>query len=227
MKKLIKKINWKYALGELFLIFLAITMAIWFNNWNENQKSKKIEVKSIKEIKNAIHQDLVDIKENILGFKTRVALYELIINHIENDLPLDKNLKDRLPYLQGITTFLSNIGPYETLKSRGLETINNDSIRLKISLYYDFEYEKIQTNERQHYEHHINYIKPMMLKNFDLSNNEIKPLNYEFLFDDFEFKQTINWALRIDSYMLDLYQRLSKKGTSLIEELDNEIIQIE
>ncbi|WP_298518403.1 DUF6090 family protein [uncultured Kordia sp.] len=227
MKKFIKKINWKYAFGELFLIFLGITMAIWFNNWNEHQKSKRIEVKSIKEIKNAIHQDLLDIEENIAGFGARVALYERIIRHIKNDLPLDKDLQAQLPYLQGITTFLSNIGPYETLKSRGLETISNDSIRLKISLYYDFEYEKIQTNERQHYEHHINYMKPMMLKSFDMSNNEIKPLNYDELFHDFEFKQTISWALRIDQYMLDLYKRLSKKARSLIKELDDEIIRIE
>ncbi|WP_262910644.1 hypothetical protein [Psychroserpens luteolus] len=41
MKKLIKGINWKYAFGELLLIFLGITIAIWFNNWNETKNQIK------------------------------------------------------------------------------------------------------------------------------------------------------------------------------------------
>ncbi len=227
MGKKVKTINWRYALGELLLIFLGITMAIWFNNWNETQKSEEIEVKSMREIKSAIQQDLRDINENILGFTSRVTLYEQIIQHIEEDLPMNEGLQKKLPYLQGITTFLSNTGPYETLKSRGLETINNDDLRLKISLYYDFEYEKIQTNERQHYEHAINYLKPMVMKHFDLSNYSLEPLNYEQLFNNFEFEQTIRWALRIDSYMLELYKSLQVIGESLVEELDAEITRID
>ena len=198
-------------------------MAIWFNNWNENQKHKKIEVKSIREIKNAIDQDLLDIEENIHGFSKRVELFSRIINHIENNLPLDDSLKAVLPYLQGVTTFLSNTGPYETLKSRGLETISKDSVRLKISLYYDFEYERIQVNEQQHYEHYVNYLKPLMMKNFNLANYKLEIIDYDQLFSDFEFKQTIYWALRTDRYMLELYEDLQKIGEALSKELDEEI----
>jgi len=227
VRKKVKTVNWRYAFGELLLIFLGITMAIWFNNWNETQKSKKLEVKSMREIKSAIQQDLRDINENILGFTSRVTLYQQIIQHIEEDLPMSESLQRKLPYLQGITTFLSNTGPYETLKSRGLETINNDNLRLKISLYYDFEYEKIQTNERQHYEHAVNYLKPMVMKHFDMSNHRLEPLNYEQLFNNFEFEQTIRWALRIDSYMLELYESLQIIGESLVEELDTEIARVD
>lgn len=40
------KLNWKYALGELVLIFLGISLAITFQNWNENRKND-IELRSI------------------------------------------------------------------------------------------------------------------------------------------------------------------------------------
>ncbi|MCD2260749.1 hypothetical protein [Psychroserpens luteolus] len=153
----------------------------------------------------------------------RVKLYNQIIDYIEKDLPMDDSLNIKLPYLLGVTTFLSNEGPYETLKSRGLETINNDSLRLKIALYYDFEYEKIKTNEKQHYEHYVNNLKPLMIEHFDLSNYKLKPINYDSLFDDFRFKQTINWALRTDQYMLELYRNLHKNGETLIKELNDEI----
>ena len=40
------KLNWKYALGELVLIFLGISLAITFQNWNEARKND-IELQAI------------------------------------------------------------------------------------------------------------------------------------------------------------------------------------
>ena len=31
------RLNWKYALGELALIFLGISLAVAFQNWNQNR----------------------------------------------------------------------------------------------------------------------------------------------------------------------------------------------
>lgn len=50
------KIDWKYIIRETLLIFIGISLAIWFNNWNSNKKSnynKEIIISKIKEeIKN-------------------------------------------------------------------------------------------------------------------------------------------------------------------------------
>ena len=53
--------------------------------------------------------------------------------------------------MRGLTTFLTNSAPYETLKSRGLDIIGNDTLRLRIAHYYDVEYERVITN----YEHNV------------------------------------------------------------------------
>lgn len=45
-------INWKYVFGEIFLIFVGINLAIWFNNWNTSKhtrKAKKIAIEKITE----------------------------------------------------------------------------------------------------------------------------------------------------------------------------------
>lgn len=227
IRKIFKKISWKYALGEISLIFIGITMAIWFNNWNESQKSRKIEIRSLQEVSNAVSKDLQDIEENIFGFTQRVHLYDLLMNHMDKDLPLSDELEKKLPFFMGTSIFFSNSGPYETLKSRGMEIITNDSIRLEISLYYDFEYEKIQSSEKEHYEHFQQYIKPLLMKNFEFVNHRPVPLDYEKLMDDFDFKQTVYWALVTDSYMLDLYKNLKVKGTSLREHLNAEINRLQ
>ncbi len=226
-RKVFKQISWNYAIGEIVLIFLGVTIAIWFNNWNESRKLKKIEVRSLSEVKNAIEQDLEDIKENIFGFSERVSLYRMLIKHIENDLPPNETLLEELPYLRGNTTFLSNTGPYETLKSRGLETIRNDSIRLAIALYYDFEYEKIQSVELQHLSHHNNYLKPEMLEHFSFVNDEFIPFDRKALMKDFSFKQAIYWALQTDGYLLELYEDVEDEGKELIVALTREIKRLE
>ena len=55
-----KKINWKYILGEIFLIFVGINLAIWFNNWNSSQKinrdKKTALVRIEEEIKNNLNE---------------------------------------------------------------------------------------------------------------------------------------------------------------------------
>lgn len=48
----IKKINLRYIVGEVLLIFIGISLAIWFNNWNssmQSSKNKKIVMVKIKE----------------------------------------------------------------------------------------------------------------------------------------------------------------------------------
>lgn len=226
-KKFLPTIDWKHAIGEIALIFIGITMAIWFNNWNESRRARIVELKSLQEISGAIHQDLKDIEENILGFQQRVVLYEVFVEHIECQLLLTDSLRLRIPFLQGVTTFLSNIGPFETLKSRGLETISNDSLRIKVSLYYDLEYDRIQSNELRHHQHYNEYLKPMMLKHFDLSSQYLEPLHYDEIVQNFEFKQIIYWALRNDSYMLNCYQSLDRQGRALIVDIDSEIERLD
>lgn len=56
MEKYKFKIDWKYIIRETLLIFIGISLAIWFNNWNTNKRSndsKKVIISKIKEeIKN-------------------------------------------------------------------------------------------------------------------------------------------------------------------------------
>ena len=72
-------VNWKYALGEIALLFIGINLAIWFNNWNsykQIEKSKNIAITKIKEeiLSNEIelkksYQNIISIKNALLDLK--------------------------------------------------------------------------------------------------------------------------------------------------------------
>ncbi len=57
-------INWKYILSEIFLIFVGINLAIWFNDWNSSKTANaNIEI-ALDKIKGEIHANLEQLTEN-------------------------------------------------------------------------------------------------------------------------------------------------------------------
>jgi len=56
------KFNLKYVLGEIFLLFIGISLAIWFNNWNTTKRSNKDKEIAIVKITEEISNNLVEIQ---------------------------------------------------------------------------------------------------------------------------------------------------------------------
>ena len=54
--------NWKYVIGETALIFMGISLAIWFNNWNTTNTSNKDKEIAIVKITEEITNNLVEIQ---------------------------------------------------------------------------------------------------------------------------------------------------------------------
>jgi len=215
-----------YAIGEIFLVVVGILIALQIDNWSESRKEKALEIKSLKEVVDAIENDLYDINENIIGFSYRIDSYKTFLKYVEEGSEWDEILQEKLTNIKGITTFISNIGPYETLKSRGLTTITNDELRLKIASYYDIEYERLYTRESRYHEHFLNYIKPSIMKYFKMETL-LEPVNYVQLQKDFQFKQIIIWELSTETAMLTAYDNIRVKAEDLIKLLEEEIERLD
>ncbi len=57
-------INWKYILSEIFLIFVGINLAIWFNDWNSSKTTNaNIEI-ALDKIKGELNANLEQLTEN-------------------------------------------------------------------------------------------------------------------------------------------------------------------
>lgn len=74
----IKEFNWKYIFGEIFLLFVGINLAIWFNDWNASktiQKNKEIALEKIEEEIKANLEQLVEnstLNQEIPSFFTEM-----------------------------------------------------------------------------------------------------------------------------------------------------------
>ena len=58
-----------YAIGEIVLVVIGILIALQLNNWNEVRKIRIQEIKTLKELRSDLLQNINDIDENITFLK--------------------------------------------------------------------------------------------------------------------------------------------------------------
>ena len=153
--------NWRKYGFEFLSIFIAVLSAFALNNWNENRRDRIAAGKIMIEISNGLQKDIIDIKTNMGGHFEGIAAckyWRKLINQEE------VNIDSLGGYYQSLTRdFISAQNPsgYETLKSRGLELIQNDSLRLDIISLYEYDYDALRTLEEEYYEMQFqeNYFK--------------------------------------------------------------------
>lgn len=168
------KQNWKKYAFEFLSIFVAVISAFALNNWNDNRRDDRAESKILTEILNGLEKDETDVEINLMGHEQGIRsckFWRAIING-EN-----RNLDTLGDYYLALTrdfTSIQNTSGYETLKSRGFELIDNDSLRAKIISLYEFEYQTLRKLEEEYYELQFqeNYFPEL--------NNAIAP---NFMFD--------------------------------------------
>lgn len=147
-----KQKNWKKYSFEFLSIFIAVISAFALNNWNENRRDHNAGNKILLEISNGLQKDIDDVRGNVNGHRDGIAACAFWRKIIE-----DKEVSlDSLPtYYFNITRdyiTVQNSSGYETLKSRGLELIQNDSLRHKIISLYEYDYSTLQKLEEEYQE---------------------------------------------------------------------------
>ncbi|MEZ5103936.1 MAG: DUF6090 family protein [Draconibacterium sp.] len=129
----------RYAIGEILLVVIGILIALQINNWNEKQKAKVYEIKMLSEIRNAM---ISDIKLFDMLANTRLAKIDSF-NTVLLDLymkkePVPDSVLNNISILNWGYLFNYNSGPYEAVKSSGMDKISNDSIRNALAALYDY-----------------------------------------------------------------------------------------
>lgn len=128
----------RYAIGEIVLVVIGILIALQLNNINENRKLKGEEMKILKNFHSNLQEDLSLIENNIRSFKTAKNSVNVLLKHMEQNLPY----VDTLACHFGNTTFIFspgiNQGVFESMTSADFNIITNDSLKNDITLYYSY-----------------------------------------------------------------------------------------
>ena len=223
---------WENYVLEFISIFVAVLSAFALTSWNENRRDEQAATKILTEISNGLQKDLVDININMGGHKEGINACNYWRKVLANQA-FDRDSLNQY-YLALTRDFFSaqNNSGYETLKSKGLELIKNDSLRFGIISLYEYDYESLKTMEEDYYEMQFqeNYFKDF--------NKFIAP---NFVFDDrgdiaaiktplkmsVEEKKILMsylWKIQINRrFILFYYGEMEKKVKALTDRIEYEI----
>lgn len=206
-----------------------ITLSIWFSNWNDRKKEREIEINVLKELRQGLVHDSSDVQYNIRMRERARAACEKIISFMESPPVYHDSLGVNFAAAFQIAATANQTSAYENLKSRGLHTISNDSLRKKIIDLFDLSYTHIHESESRHGDLFFNFLVHFNASRFDSPHpyRAMKPLNYPALMKDGEYEYYLRVLIFYNDYILNESRDILKNISALISAIDEELARLE
>ena len=227
-----QKTNWQNYALEFLSIFIAVIAAFALENWNANRRDSRAEIKILTEVANGLKRDIDDVRLNVIGHKDGVAACRFW-RRVVNNQPVGADSTQR--YYSSLTrNFISiqNVSGYETLKSKGLEILKNDSLRAEIISLYEYDYNVLRKLEEE-------YSEMQFQQNYFPEFNQLVSANLIFdshgMITDFSTPLILSsadksllmsylWKIETNRrFTLYYYADIENKIQQLIQHVENEI----
>ncbi|MGB6035871.1 MAG: DUF6090 family protein [Cryomorphaceae bacterium] len=217
----------KYALGEIVLVVIGILIALSINNWNEDQKDRKIESVYLSGIKKELIADTASISQHILKpyeekkniLKEAKAFYRGISEVNDTAVFVDKIGKFNGGWRFNWTL---NTNVYKELESTGnLRKIRDSKFRQELSKYYSrlVMVQQISDNSESGFRQFLNEnsFYDSKLKQIE-SELDYKELVNKLKEDEFYKVCNLELAQSQDMYYWAL--NMKERGRELLETID-------
>ena len=224
-----KSLNWKKYAFEFLSIFIAILAAFALDNWNDNRNDRVAEAKILTEILNGLEKDKEDVAMNIFGHELGLKACNYWRNVTRNQPYESDSLRQYYIILTRDFVSIQNTTGYETLKSRGLELVENDSLRERIVTLYEFDYQTLRKleeeyGEMQFHENYFEVINTVFLPymQFD-SIGSLSSIEYPLDLERNAENLLLSYLWKIEynrNFILREYQKVEKKILALKADLN-------
>lgn len=138
-----------YAIGEIVLVVVGILIALQINNRNEFNKERKSEKIILNEIRDNLKFDLEDFESNIVNFQNKATSCKSIFKILESNSTYHDSIGYFFYYLKTYPHFSIKSNGYNLLQSKGVDIIQNNSIRKRITDLYEDRYQYLKTYEKE------------------------------------------------------------------------------
>lgn len=216
----------KYALGEILLVVVGILIALQINNWNESRKIRAQESK----ILSSIHSDLQSCKKELdFGAESSVLLgnrLRKIAKYIDDDLPYNIELDTAFSTISNWFSPYFSYSSYETLKTKGVNLIQNKNLRENIVVMYERSFPFITEDYDQFFWVYAQNVSlPLTNKYIEkkLTNGLAQPNDFEQLKENIEFKNMLSYITLHHEDAVKIYSHFSASADSLILDIEHEL----
>ncbi len=217
LPRIFRATNWKYAVGEIALVFVGITLALLANSWYEDSKNRKEEREILRQLVIGLEADVDALQEARATIEEKVRLMTQLEAHIRDDLPYSSDLDVSFKSILTGGSARMNTTAFETLKFRGIDLVSSSKLRSQLVDYYDTE--KTLLERRNSYDRFDQFAaEPYFKKHFRWASGTLlmTPIDYNTLVNDQEFLNILAvrlWAL--SNLALPTYTRIAAKAEQL------------
>ena len=215
-----------YALGEVILVMVGILLALQVDNWNEERKEGKEELELLKALKTDLFFTRNEMDTIVRYNRKFLKEYRLIHSFIEEDKPyapaLDSAFTDldvwAHPYLSTMT--------YETIQNKGIDIIQNDSLKRHIVRFYNQDFKSITEDVVQwEWSFSQNTTQPIMVAHVRriLDSGLARPNDFEALKTNDTFRNFLSILITIRADNIDYSLRTKAAAERLIGHIDEEL----
>ncbi len=211
-----------YAIGEILLVMIGISLAFQVNNWNDGRIQRNAEIRYYENIRDQI----VDDKELIQGqvrYNNRYMAQFKYANEI-----IETNDRSKMDTLGIIIRNLTSYSDYDREGNIYETMVNSGEIKLLRNLTIvngirDLEENYMYMNrmENIHYDAMMNHVAPTTIPVLKFSNNQIKK---PALVYNYEFQNIILILMQIMEEKNNTYTSALDRIESTILHIDKELL---
>ncbi len=200
--RMINAVNWRYAVGEIFLIATGVLLALAATDWQERRVARQSEIAILMELASHLKDDLEELTIRRDKFVKTESRLESLVGHLDSELPYGVELDSLFSAVWGYRGIKLNTGAYESLKSHGLSLISDEAVRSHIMTVYEYLYPGVQATAILEMQTSNNVFRPYFLKHFRNMRfrRTATPIDYNFIVEDPEFRNLVD--LRLDIVQL-------------------------
>jgi hypothetical protein len=133
---------------EILIIVLAVSITLWFHNWNDKKHERELEKKFLVGVRNNLENDTANLRSSIEFLKKPISYYENVLKQL-NQKKIDAvYIDDNSGQLINDLYFTHDNGLFESFKSSGnLRLIENEKLLSAITSLYTDSYPFVEKHE--------------------------------------------------------------------------------
>lgn len=213
-----------YGIGEVILVIIGIFIALQIDSWNGDRKLRQLERTLLSDIRNNLIASRTNLMSNIVYNKMTLSNYEQILIHIKEGLPYAISLDSAFSYISYWSDPKFTYTAYETIKTLGLDIIQNDSLKDYITEIYEQLFPFIIDEFKGEWELHQSLTLPFIAQHIQYINTDVaRPNNFKDLAKNDEFHNLMGLKMITRKSSIQLAQEAQVKLDSLILMIDREL----
>ena len=237
--------NLKKIIFESLMLFSGIFLALLLENYIDDNELREQQEKLLEELILDLDETIADIENDVQNNGVNLEQNKKMISVVNLSLDVQKS-EEALEGAQLICKSSSFVVPktstFESIKSLGLDLIENNALRTSITAFYELTLSRISTAEKRLADFSSEQCWPYISSNFDwpdplqnterqvslgsddavmewLDDGRLKAKNLDDLLEDSSFKFLLHESLIRRSFQLLHYKRGLLEARSLREQI--------